>query len=186
MYSLSSKSAKEISDLLDEYGIKHGPVVDTTRNLYEKKLKEAMMKGKRSKPSPQKTYYREEEDEVTYVYRTPIRSDCTVDSGSYMRSRPEWTEREFEHDTSYSTYLRSRPEYRGRDFVEGPYVYDTPSTYRNSYSKSTPVKYDQEAPKASPRFIPLWIQFVFFLVVAVFLYLVFSNMETNESPKAIE
>lgn len=27
MSSLSSKSAQEISDLLDEYGIKHGPVV---------------------------------------------------------------------------------------------------------------------------------------------------------------
>lgn len=27
MSSLSDKSAQEISDLLDEYGIKHGPVV---------------------------------------------------------------------------------------------------------------------------------------------------------------
>ncbi len=134
MSSLSSKSAQEISDLLDDYGIKHGPVVgewlglnvyfapvfwinvhgselhrplppslppsvpvwsyqvygcsngwiggflctlvhrsshvrlcvwlflcsDSTRSLYEKKLKEAMAKGKRAKQSPDKTYYREE------------------------------------------------------------------------------------------------------------------------------
>lgn len=65
-------------------------------------------------------------------------------------------------------------------------MYDTPSTYRNSYLKSTPMKSDQDAPKTSSRLIPLWVQFVFFLAVAVFLYLVFSNMETNESLKGIE
>lgn len=181
--ALSGKSADEISELLDEYGIKHGPVVDSTRSLYEKKLKEAMAKGKRAKPSSDKTYYREEEDEVTYVYRTPTKSEASGDSGTYMRSRPEWSERQYE--TSYSGYSRSRPEYRGGDFVDEPYTYSSPSTYRNSYLKSTPLKSDQEAPKSS-RLIPLWVQFVFFLAVAVFLYLVFSSMETNESLKLVE
>ncbi|XP_023128345.1 emerin-like [Amphiprion ocellaris] len=180
--ALSSKSADEISELLDEYGIKHGPVVDSTRNLYEKKLKEAMAKGKRAKPSD-KTYYREEE--VTYVYRTPVRSEASGDSGTYMRSRPEWSEREYEHETSYSGYSRSRPEYRGRDFVDEPYTYSSPSSYRDSYSRPTPVKSAQEAPKSS-RLVPLWVQLVFFLAVAVFLYVVFSSMETNESLIGLE
>uniref|UniRef100_UPI0037E94970 uncharacterized protein n=1 Tax=Semicossyphus pulcher TaxID=241346 RepID=UPI0037E94970 len=186
MSLLSSKSAQEISELLDEYGIKHGPVVDSTRSLYERKLKEAMAKGKRVKPSPDKTYYREEEEEVTYVHRTPVRSDGAGDSGSYLRSRPEWNERE--HGTSYSNYSRSQPEHRGRDFVNEPYMYDTPSNYRTSYLKSTPIKSAQEAPQTpkSSRLIPLWVQFVFFLAVAVFLYIVFSSMETNESLKGIE
>uniref|UniRef100_A0A3Q1EEI1 Emerin-like n=1 Tax=Acanthochromis polyacanthus TaxID=80966 RepID=A0A3Q1EEI1_9TELE len=181
--ALSSKSADEISELLDEYGIKHGPVVDSTRSLYEKKLKEAMAKGKRAKPSSDKTYYREEE--VTYVYRTPVRSEASRDSGTYMRSRPEWSEREYEHETSYSDYSRSRPEYRGRDFVDEPYTYSSPSSYREFYSRSTPVKSDQEAPKSS-RLVPLWVQLVFFLAVAVFLYVVFSSMETNESLIGLE
>ncbi|XP_042347405.1 deoxyribonuclease I-like 1-like [Plectropomus leopardus] len=188
MSSLSGKSAQEISELLDEYGIKHGPVVDSTRSLYERKLKEAMAKGKRAKPSSDKTYYREEEEEITYVYRTPPRSDGAGDSGSYLRSRPEWSERDFEHETAYSGYARSKPEYRGREFVDKPYMYDTPSTYRSSYLNSPPMK-TKEAPKTAPessRLIPLWVQFVFFLAVAVFLYLVFSNMETNESIKVIE
>lgn len=111
MSMLSSKTAQEISELLDEYGIKHGPVVgkklglfilwavcqyctskveiqpsppsvssslflilflmcellssvlpDSTRSLYEKKLKEAMAKDRtpRNRPSSDKTYYREE------------------------------------------------------------------------------------------------------------------------------
>uniref|UniRef100_A0A3Q3WAJ8 LEM domain-containing protein n=1 Tax=Mola mola TaxID=94237 RepID=A0A3Q3WAJ8_MOLML len=143
MSSLSNMSAQEISELLDEYGIKHGPVVDTTRSLYERKLKEAMSKGRKGKPSLDKTYYREEGNLTTI---------CT-------------------------------PTYRGRDFVDESYTYDTPSTYRNSYLKSTPMKPTQDTPTTakSSSFVPLWVQIVFFLAVAIFLYLVFSNMETNES-----
>ncbi|XP_015823188.1 uncharacterized protein emd [Nothobranchius furzeri] len=188
MSSLTNKSAAELSELLDEYGIKHGPVVDSTRNLYEKKLKEAMAKGKTAKPSSDKTYYREEEEEVTYVYKTPTRVDDFAESGTYRRSRPEWTEREYVHETSYSGYSQKKPDYKGRDLVDEPYMYDTPSKYSNSYLKATPMKSSQEAPKApkSSRLIPLWIQFVIFLAVAVFLYLVFSNMETPESLKGLE
>uniref|UniRef100_A0A3B3CP95 Emerin n=1 Tax=Oryzias melastigma TaxID=30732 RepID=A0A3B3CP95_ORYME len=160
MSSLSNMSAEEISELLDEYGIKHGPVVDSTRNLYEKKLKEAMAKGKKAKPSPDKTFYREEEEEVTYVYRTPAKSEDVRDSRTYMRSRPEWTERELEHRSHES------PKYTKEDFPT----------------------YGQDAPKApkSSRLIPLWVQFLCFLAVAVFLYLVFSSMESNEPLKVIE
>lgn len=65
-------------------------------------------------------------------------------------------------------------------------MYETPSTYRNSYLKSTPVICDEKVPKTSSRLIPLWVQFVVFLAVAVFLYVVFSYMEMNESLKGIE
>ncbi|XP_034552472.1 lamina-associated polypeptide 2, isoforms beta/delta/epsilon/gamma-like isoform X2 [Notolabrus celidotus] len=202
MSSLSSKSTQEIIDLLDDYGIKHGPVVDSTRSLYERKIKEAMARGKKVKLSPDKTFYREEEEEVTYVYRAPVRSDGAGDSGSYSRSQQEWTEREHdgsfsrsrpewterEHEKSYSGYTRTQPEYRGKDTANEPYMYDTPSTYRSSYLKSTPMKPAQQAPQTpqSSRLIPLWVQFVFFLAVAAFLYIVFSSMETNESLKGLE
>ncbi|XP_056278424.1 emerin (Emery-Dreifuss muscular dystrophy) [Pseudoliparis swirei] len=167
MSSLRSKSAEDISELLDEYGIKHGPVVDSTRGLYERKLKEAMAKGKPSKPSSDKTYYREEE-EVTYEYRTPVSSEAAG-------------------DRQYSTYSRSKPAYRGQECVDEPRMYDTPSTLRNSFVNSTPMD-SPDAPKApkSSRLVPLWVQFVFFLAVAVFLYLVFSSMETNKSLKGLE
>ncbi|KAK0146762.1 hypothetical protein N1851_013879 [Merluccius polli] len=138
MSRLSGKSDQEIRDLLDEYGINHGPVVDSTRALYEKKILEAMGR-KEAKPSPDKTYYREEKEEVTYVsYRQPIRSE-------------------------------DRP-------------YDTPSTYRTmSYSNATPVKSSVPVPEEKSRLIPLWVQFLVFLVVAVFLYFVFCNMESTHS-----
>uniref|UniRef100_A0A3B5QEB5 LEM domain-containing protein n=1 Tax=Xiphophorus maculatus TaxID=8083 RepID=A0A3B5QEB5_XIPMA len=52
MIPLSKKSDAQISDLLTDYGIKHGPVVNSTRGLYERKLKEAM--------ASDRTFYREE------------------------------------------------------------------------------------------------------------------------------
>nr|XP_040049880.1 emerin (Emery-Dreifuss muscular dystrophy) isoform X2 [Gasterosteus aculeatus aculeatus] len=75
--SLSEKSNSEISKLLGEYGIKHGPVVDSTRNLYEKKLEVAMEKAA-VVPSPDKTFYREEE-EITYItYHSPVRQESDM------------------------------------------------------------------------------------------------------------
>uniref|UniRef100_A0A3Q3Q320 LEM domain-containing protein n=1 Tax=Monopterus albus TaxID=43700 RepID=A0A3Q3Q320_MONAL len=55
----SERSNEEISKLLAEYGIKHGPIVDSTRKLYEKKL-ETAMKSSPGKASSDKTFYREE------------------------------------------------------------------------------------------------------------------------------
>ncbi|XP_054483141.1 emerin homolog 1-like [Anoplopoma fimbria] len=73
--SLSEKSDEEISKLLTEYGIKHGPIVDSTRKLYEKKL-EVAMENAPVEPSSDKTYYREEAEEITYItYHSPVRQE---------------------------------------------------------------------------------------------------------------
>ncbi|XP_056130164.1 emerin (Emery-Dreifuss muscular dystrophy) isoform X1 [Lampris incognitus] len=180
MSVLGNKSYQEISELLDYYGIKHGPVVDSTRGLYEKKLKEAMTKERKPKTSPDKTYYREEEEEVTYyTYRPPITVDSSRDRGPYMRSRPEYAERAFEDENCYSgTGL----DYSRRDFVDEPYINDSTSTYRNVSSQPAPVRSGGDATQTnSSRLIPLWVQFVVFLAVAAFLYFVFSNMESAHS-----
>lgn len=189
MANLSRKTVAELSELLDEYGIKHGPIVDSTRGLYEKKLREAMAKAK--KPSSDKTYYRETEDEeITYLTRTPVRASSSGDSGAYMRSRPEWYEKEYEHETSYSGYSKSPPDYREiqREYVDKPYTYSTPTSYK-THMKSTPMKSLEVEASPAPKssgLIPRWVQVVFFLVVLIFLYFVFSNMESNETIHGIE
>ncbi|CAL1606046.1 unnamed protein product [Knipowitschia caucasica] len=191
MANLSEKTADELCALLDEYGVKHGPIVDSTRGLYEKKLREAMTKAKKS--SPDKTYYREEEEEVvTYVTRTPVRTGPIGDSGAYMRSRPEWTEREYQNEASYSSHSRPTSDHRGRDYIDEPYTYSTPTSYKSYNLKSTPATYeDVKSPVAplapkSTGLVPPWFQVVFFLVVLVFLYIIFSSMESNEPMKGIE
>ncbi|XP_029995551.1 emerin (Emery-Dreifuss muscular dystrophy) [Sphaeramia orbicularis] len=78
--SLSEKTDEEIMELLAEYGIKHGPIVDSTRKLYEKKLEKAMAEVP-EKTSSDKTYYREEEEEITYItYRSPVRHEGSGDT----------------------------------------------------------------------------------------------------------
>ncbi|KAJ4934445.1 hypothetical protein JOQ06_007240 [Pogonophryne albipinna] len=78
---LREKSDQELSKLLSEYGIKHGPIVDSTRKLYEKKLEEAMEDAPVEVPSPDKTFYREEVEEVTYItyHHSPVRQEVNSD-----------------------------------------------------------------------------------------------------------
>ncbi|XP_064415273.1 emerin (Emery-Dreifuss muscular dystrophy) isoform X1 [Latimeria chalumnae] len=51
MEDLKNLSDHELLDLLKKYDIPHGPIVETTRQLYEKKLQNYLTKGKTS-PSP--------------------------------------------------------------------------------------------------------------------------------------
>ncbi|XP_077470079.1 emerin (Emery-Dreifuss muscular dystrophy) [Stigmatopora argus] len=78
--SLSDKTDEELIVLLSKYGIKHGPIVDSTRKLYVKKLEKAMEEQSVT-PSSDKTYYREEEEEITYVtYRRPVKHEAYEDT----------------------------------------------------------------------------------------------------------
>ncbi|KAL4622621.1 emerin [Arapaima gigas] len=168
MSSLSSKSDQEIGELLDEYGIKHGPVVGSTRPLYEKKLREAMAKGSKQNPSSDKTYYREEQEEVTYVhYRTPVR--IKIFSSGRRYASPGYTRESM------------------MDYEIEPSFHRTEAAYSHvSRSKPPPLKLSRdgiakETTAAQTRFIPLWFQFLVFLGVAGFLYFVFTNMESPET-----
>nr|XP_057908249.1 emerin (Emery-Dreifuss muscular dystrophy) [Doryrhamphus excisus] len=73
--SLSRKSDEELSKMLSDYGIKHGPIVDSTRKLYLKKLEKAMGQHP-GQASSDRTYYREEEEEITYItYHNPVKHE---------------------------------------------------------------------------------------------------------------
>ncbi|KTG45195.1 hypothetical protein cypCar_00003513, partial [Cyprinus carpio] len=138
MSSLSGKSDEEISQLLDEYGIKHGPILESTRNLYKKKLSEAMTKN--AKPSSSnKTYYREE------------------------RKRRKWN------------ILPISP----------PIISPARSSYQSSSrpgpSDSTSMQRGQSSPETSKSGgVPGWLRVLVFLIIAVFLYYVYTCMEPAE------
>lgn len=164
MADLSSKSAQEISDLLDEYGIKHGPIVGTTRSLYEKKLREAMAKGT-PKQSSDKTYYREEEEEVTYIhYHPPVRNEGFGDV--VQRSRNFDYSDEIDHHFEEPIIDRSRASYQNVSYTKPP-------IQKNSQRK--PITQD---PKSGG--VPGWLRVLVFVFIAVFLYYVYSSMETQE------
>ncbi|XP_066566139.1 emerin (Emery-Dreifuss muscular dystrophy) [Amia ocellicauda] len=199
MAALSNKSDKEIRQLLDQYGIKHGPIVESTQGLYEKKLQEAMAKDKKVKTSSDKTYYREEQEEVTYLhYRQPIRNDDFEDDGNYSS-----IERQYTTSDSYREPVReyedSGRQYSSTDSYSDPrklygnaarmYFKATEATPRDGlHSRPVPTKSSagqttrsaQEKPSQESRLIPLWLQILAFLLVASFLYYVFTSMETPE------
>ncbi|XP_071774806.1 emerin (Emery-Dreifuss muscular dystrophy) [Centroberyx gerrardi] len=159
--SLSDKSDEEISELLAEYGIKHGPIVGSTRRLYEKKLKAAMDEASASAPqktSPDKTYYREEEEEITYVtYHNPVRHEGYGD----MLKRRGNTEPDKDEESDHYTE---------------PPIQSTTAANHSAVRSREPIK-------KSGGCMSMLIRLLLLALVAAFLYYVYCCMENNaENP----
>ncbi|KAB5567045.1 hypothetical protein PHYPO_G00228320 [Pangasianodon hypophthalmus] len=160
---LSSKSDQEISWMLDDYGIKHGPVVGSTRSLYEKKLRDVMAKERKVRGASERAVYREQQD-VYMHQRRPWGHDAFSSRGNAM----------------FST------EDREVDIVDEPMV---SQYYTVSQGKYTAVRQERTQERmqertqgpGSGRFVPLWLQIVFFLIVAGVLVFIFINMEPVQS-----
>ncbi|XP_059383641.1 emerin (Emery-Dreifuss muscular dystrophy) [Carassius carassius] len=181
MSSLRGKSDKEISQLLDEYGIKHGPIVESTRKLYEKKLIEAMTK--KAKPSPSdKTYYREEQEEVEYITYQPPQLSMYDGSGDVTR-RSKVTGGNFTHDIRRSKLTDYRDEDIG--YNNEPMISPARSSYQSSSRPGPSVSTSMQRGPSSPESsrsggVPGWLRVLVFLIIAVFLYYVYTCMEPAE------
>ncbi|CAB1436305.1 unnamed protein product [Pleuronectes platessa] len=106
--SLSEKSDEEISTLLTAYDIKHGPIVDSTRKLYEKKLEKAMENAP-VKASSDKTYYREEEEEITYItYHSADRHEGYADMLKRRGNAETDEDEESDQDTEPAIKMTNR------------------------------------------------------------------------------
>lgn len=182
MSSLSGKSIKEISQLLDEYGIKHGPIVESTRKLYEKKLNEAMM-PKNTKPSPSdKTYYREEQEEVEYITYHQSPQQSIYEGAGDVTRRSKVTDADFAQD------IRSKlTDYRDEDigYNNEPIISPTRSSYQSSSRPGPSVSKSMQRVQSSPETsksggVPGWLRVLVFLIIAVFLYYVYTCMEPAE------
>ncbi|MGH0134447.1 UNVERIFIED_CONTAM: hypothetical protein FKN15_013535 [Acipenser sinensis] len=221
MSNLSSMSDQELTSLLDQYEIKHGPVVGTTRKLYEKKLLDVMSKEKKQgnvkKPSSDKTYYREEgttrklyekklldvmskekkqgnvkkpSSDKTYYREEDKRLSLFLFSmGLFSRdNRYANAQTKYSSVTSTKTSALSGSPWKREEFGDSSrQIYSTEATYRNvSQSNPSPLtsstasasRSAQEKAPQGTRYIPLWFQFLVFLMFAGFLYYIFTSMET--------
>ncbi|XP_064415276.1 emerin (Emery-Dreifuss muscular dystrophy) isoform X3 [Latimeria chalumnae] len=171
MEDLKNLSDHELLDLLKKYDIPHGPIVETTRQLYEKKLQNYLTKGKTSpspKSSPMQTDgagdFTEEYEEYT----------CTT----YYTEKPA-RQRVREEETSNSESLRS-------SFYTP--VNTSRSTLHSRVStatslRSTPPPSAKEKDPPGKRFLPVWFQLLVFLLIVGFLFYVFWSMEpAHENP----
>ncbi|XP_028265964.1 emerin (Emery-Dreifuss muscular dystrophy) [Parambassis ranga] len=150
--SLKEKSNEELSSLLTQHNIKHGPIVDSTRNLYEKKLEKAMKSP--LKASSDKTYYREEEEEVTYVtYHTAAK-----------------------HQGSASTVKQ-----RVRDFEldkDGEWDLDTDLQYTSRTTNHRAVRFRDNARSGHRRW-KVVLALLLLAVLAAVLYYAYSHVTSD-------
>ncbi|XP_028669080.2 emerin (Emery-Dreifuss muscular dystrophy) [Erpetoichthys calabaricus] len=186
--NFSNKTDKEIAELLDQYMIKHGPVVGSTRKLYEKKLHEALESNEGKKSSPLKTIYQEEEEEIILT-----RSALRPSPKSELYTDWEARTTEMDHHSAYNRKQYST-EPTGHSFKyqevlrdykdESQPIRSSSATFRNvSHSKpshvTAPVKPTTIKDSQDKRYIPIWLQFMVFILFAGFLYYVFTNMEVT-------
>ncbi|XP_075434440.1 emerin isoform X1 [Ascaphus truei] len=185
---------EELINTLKKYNIPHGPVVGTTRTLYEKKLCE--IDRKKTKYSPTKSF---QSSSGSYGERTQY--DLPRPEEYRRRTHQEEEVDDERYQESYSV-TKSFPQARQRGKVDvldfqnksEKYCY-TENTYQNisqlrhTSSPSLTVeprraireKTVEETPRK--RFLPLWLQFLLLLFFVGFLaFVYFFVQETDENP----
>ncbi|XP_053440237.1 thymopoietin isoform X4 [Nycticebus coucang] len=212
---------EDLLDQLVKYGVNPGPIVGTTRKLYEKKLLKLREQGTESRSSTplpaisssaentrqngsndSDRYSDNEEDskiELKLEKREPLKGRA--------KTPVTLKQRRVEHNQVGEKTEERRVE---RDILKEmfPYEASTPtgisascrrpikgaagrplelSDFRmeESYSSKYVPKYvplaDVKSEKTKKgRSIPMWIKILLFVVVAVFLFLVYQAMETNQ------
>ncbi|XP_017653378.1 thymopoietin isoform X4 [Nannospalax galili] len=214
-------SNEDLLDQLVKYGVNPGPIVGTTRKLYEKKLLKLREQGPESRSStPLPTisssaentrqngsndsdrYSDNEEDskiELKLEKREPLKGRA--------KTPVTLKQRRIEHNQVGEKTEERRVE---RDILKEMFPYEASTPTGISASCRRPIKgaagrplelsdfrmeesfSSKYVPKYVPladvksektkkgRSIPMWIKILLFVVVAVFLFLVYQAMETNQ------
>ncbi|XP_032026851.1 thymopoietin isoform X3 [Hylobates moloch] len=212
---------EDLLDQLVKYGVNPGPIVGTTRKLYEKKLLKLREQGTESRSStPLPTisssaentrqngsndsdrYSDNEEDskiELKLEKREPLKGRA--------KTPVTLKQRRVEHNQVGEKTEERRVE---RDILKEMFPYEASTPTGISASCRRPIKgaagrplelsdfrmeesfSSKYVPKYVPladvksektkkgRSIPVWIKILLFVVVAVFLFLVYQAMETNQ------
>ncbi|XP_076776092.1 thymopoietin isoform X5 [Arvicanthis niloticus] len=214
-------SNEELLDQLVRYGVNPGPIVGTTRKLYEKKLLKLREQGTESRSStPLPTVSSSAENTRQNGSNDSDRySDNDEDSKIELklekreplkgRAKTPVTlkQRRIEHNQVGEKTEERRVE---RDILKEMFPYEASTPTGISASCRRPIKgaagrplelsdFRMEEPFSSkyvPKYVPLadvksektkkgrsvpmWIKMLLFAVVAVFLFLVYQAMETNQ------
>ncbi|XP_019587701.1 thymopoietin isoform X7 [Rhinolophus sinicus] len=211
---------EDLLDQLVKYGVNPGPIVGTTRKLYEKKLLKLREQGTESRSStPLPTisssaentrqngsndsdrYSDNEEDskiELKLEKREPLKGRAKtpvtlkqrrVEQNQVGEKEERRIERDilkemfpFEASTPTGISASCRRPIKG---AAGRPLELSDFRMEESFSSKYIPKYvplaDVKSEKTKKgRFIPMWIKILLFVVMAIFLFLVYQAMETNQ------
>ncbi|XP_063792471.1 emerin [Pseudophryne corroboree] len=194
MQKYRNMSNEEIIKSLKKYGLSHGPVVGSTRTLYEKKLLEfesertTLPSSANSSPESREQYSKrhfDDEDDSSYTSREQYsRRNYDDDNGDN-----ETYEEEVYTRTSRYPEVYQRPDLQNKSYSSPGSMYQNISQVRHqsSYSQGVeprkpirPKKKEEEEEKPVKRFLPLWLQLFLFVLFAGFLvYLYLCQADDN-------
>ncbi|KAK6175088.1 hypothetical protein SNE40_013623 [Patella caerulea] len=172
-HDVSQLSNRELAEQLRVHGIVTGPIVVSTRKIYEKKLIQCLT-GHEVK-SPHKPVNDDEDEEdvapsPAYLERTEARRRAHVRGGT--------PERNIESTPLSDSYRRSPISRREP-------IRNTSTPVKSSFTKES----NTSTTSAKTGGIPLWIKLASVAVLVVIAYLVVKNMESQEDnnvPRGIE
>lgn len=193
---------EELIASLKMYNIPHGPILKTTRKLYEKKIYEFESQKKRM-PAMDVTY--DDSDAGSHLYRSSRYYDSPAGEqhgGDGYPYRQDDMEQMYEESYSTTkTYGAQPSRYRGTKTVfdsgniDKDYfsqnTYQNVSEYRTASSASPSLLVEprrairekkEDVPKGG-RLFPLWLQFLLLFLLIGFLALVyFFTQSKDENP----
>ncbi|XP_072418528.1 lamina-associated polypeptide 2, isoforms beta/delta/epsilon/gamma-like [Chiloscyllium punctatum] len=204
--TVEEKEFIEVSDLSDEdlkeqlikYGFSAGPIVATTRKVYEKKLEQLMDQGsviEENQPngSTDSDQYSDTEEEIvtekkelfTSKTKTPVITRQRKTEYSWVEQKEvvkdNVREDMFPDQAPIPTGISAtcRKPIRGAAGRPIEFTYKD-ALPRRPLPKIQPVTQVKLEKSKSPRSVSIWIQIVVLLIVALFLLLVYQAMETNK------
>lgn len=189
---------ENLRDQLTKYGYSVGPIVATTRKVYEKKLEQLMDQSsaateeKQPNGSTDSDQYSDTEEEVmvmkelfpsktkTHVVTRQRKADYNrVEQNEMVKDI--LVEEIIPNQTSTPTGISAtcRKPIRGAAGRPVEFTYRD-ALPRRPVPKVQPLAQVKPEKSKSQRSVPIWIQIAVLLIVAFFLFLVYQAMETNQ------
>ncbi|XP_075040946.1 emerin [Mixophyes fleayi] len=168
----------EIIKTLSKYGITHGPIVDSTRTLYEKKLFEYERKKTTFPTSTNSSH----ESRQQYSRR-----DYDNDNGDNETYEEETYTKTYNYPEAYQ---RPRDDLQSKSYSSRENTYQNVSQIRHQSSfpqgveprrPIRPKKKEEAEQQPIKRFLPLWLQLFLLVLFAGFLVYMYL-CQTDENP----